>query len=201
MESFNAVTGFTLRRIEASDLHTAALLHKQGFPDTLNSRLGAVHLARLYDAMRNDPNSMVQIACKDQTIIGVVSATGDSAEFKRKFKAQLTFSAKSKLAMQLLFRPALLLEFFRQHDAPVRYHSRIISGCLTAIAVDVASRQTGVGTALVRSVEEYFLHRGMDAFHLFTRADNRVSREFYKRLGFVEVEQRGKDIVLVKEMK
>ena len=201
MENTPAIS-VSLRRLQSEDLNAVVKLHRSAFAYTANSKLGSEHLKRLYSAMLQDPDSIVLVAIKNSMVGGVVSATRDTEEFKKRFKAGLSLQEKFSLAMRMLFHPITLMELLKenQSERPVVFQNRVVKGCLTAIAVNSECRQSGIGRALVSAIEEFFKQNGDPSFYLFTRADNTVSRQFYERLGFVELEQRGKDIVLIREL-
>jgi ribosomal protein S18 acetylase RimI-like enzyme len=201
VENTSAIS-VSLRRLKSEDLNAVVKLHRSAFPDTANSKLGSEHLKRLYSAMLQDPDSTVLVAIKNSIVGGVVTATCDTEEFKKRFKAGLSLQGKCSLAIRMLFHPITLMELVKENhsERPVVFQNRIVKGCLTAIAVDSQCRQSGIGRTLVAAIEEFFKQSRHPSFYLFTRADNSVSRQFYKHLGFVELERRNKNIVLIREL-
>ena len=199
MENTSALK-ITTRPVQVEDLTAVVKLHRKEFTDTINSRLGREHLRQLYLAMLRDSNSMVVAAFQDAAVVGVVSATGPE-EFKKQFKAGLSLGAKIMLAARILVHPSVFPDLWKEReDRPVFFHGNKIIGCLTAIAVDSEHKRKGIGRILVAAVEEFFRGKGIHSFYLMTRANNSASRKFYERLGLIELEQRGKDIVLLKEI-
>lgn len=60
-------------------------------------------------------------------------------------------------------------------------------GHVLAIGVEPEYRGKGIGTALMKSIFEYFKKRGVGKVRLEARESNKVARQFYRSLGFVEV--------------
>jgi ribosomal protein S18 acetylase RimI-like enzyme len=202
VENLTTLEAVALRRMESDDMESVISLHRSAFWDSFNSRLGAHHLSRLYDVMSHDPNCLVLVARNHTTLVGVVSATVDVDQLRKKFMARLSLREKAALALRILFNPRLLFNFIHERalEKPVLFHEQEVRACLTAIAVHQNYRHAGIGRLLVSAVEGFLKEKGQRAFHLLTRTNNPVSREFYKRLGFVEIERRGKDFVLLKEL-
>ena len=202
MENLTTLEAVALKRMEATDLESVVSLHRSSFRDSFNSRLGAKHLSRLYDVMLHDPNSLVMVARNQTMLVGVVTATLDVDRLRKEFAKRLTFEQKLNLSMRLLLNPSFLFNFVHERalEKPVLFHGQNVPACLTAIAVHPNCRHAGIGRVLVESVETFIKEKGPSAFHLLTRANNAVAREFYRRLGFVEIERRGKDLVLLKEL-
>jgi ribosomal protein S18 acetylase RimI-like enzyme len=53
-----------------------------------------------------------------------------------------------------------------------------------ALVVDEASRETGVGRALMREAEDWARARGLASVSLYTRVDRDNARAFYASLGY-----------------
>jgi ribosomal protein S18 acetylase RimI-like enzyme len=190
-----AVAPVELRRAAPADVEAAVALHRCAIPYSLNSRLGAAHMAAAYRILLRDAGAAVAVAVRGGHIAGVVVAGLEPAALERRLLARLGPRGWLRMACGLALRPSPVLEALRA-SRPVIHQGRPVVPRLIAIAVDESGRQRGVGRALVGAVDDFV--RG--PYHLETRADNADARAFYARCGFVEVERRGPDIVLVKEL-
>jgi len=85
-------------------------------------------------------------------------------------------------------------------NQPVIYKTVEVKPMLIAIAVDSSARQGGIGRALVQAVDDFFRQLSQPFYYLDTRVENITARAFYQRLGFVEHERRGRNLILVKEL-
>lgn len=193
------MTGLALRPLLAADAASAAALHARSLPGTVNSQLGPAHLQWLYLMLLRDPASLAVGAWRAGALAGVVTATLEVHALSTRLMAALSPAHKLRLGVRLLARPRLLAQWWagRRVSRPVEFQGRLVRPCLTAIAVAPEARRAGVGRALVEAVDA-FVRGHAPAYHLDTRCDNHVARAFYGRLGFVEVEQRGPDVILVR---
>ena len=197
------VKRFSLVPLSGRDLDSVVALHLAGLPYSINSKLGACHLGRLYMTMAQDPDSFVRIARDETGPIGVVSATLEAHSLKKRLMSRVSIGEKFLLAARMIFHPSIFGEWFQTQstDRPVIYKGSVVNPCLTTIVVHSNCRRSGAGKALVSAVDAFVLDRARNAYYLDTRADNQPSRAFYRSLGFIEFEQRGRDIVLVKEVR
>jgi ribosomal protein S18 acetylase RimI-like enzyme len=184
-----------------ADIPAVVALHRRSLSYSINSRLGASHLASIYAFMKNEPSSLVQVARQGDRIVGVVSATLDPQHLKSAFMSGLQLAKKIKVGIQLVSRPMILLDLVnnRNVERPVTWEGQEVQPVLTAIAVDETVRRAGIGRQLVERVDAFVREHGCASYRLDTRSER--ARAFYGRLGFVEVEQRGADFILVKCVK
>jgi GNAT superfamily N-acetyltransferase len=197
-----AENSFNVQPLAEQDIEEAARLHREALSYSLNSKLGLSHLAHLYGAMRGDASSLAATASRDGVLAGVVSATLDPAQLTARLFAGLTLRRWLDIFGRLALNPLVLVDWVegRKVSRPVTFKGAAVRPCLTAIAVAAHCRRQGAGRALVAAVDNFFRSHHCAAYHLDTRADNTASRAFYQRLGFVEVEQRGRAMLLVKEL-
>jgi ribosomal protein S18 acetylase RimI-like enzyme len=193
-----AVAPFELRAPAEADLAAAVALHRRAIPYSLNSRLGPAHLEHAYRVMHEDPGSLVTVAARGGTVIGVVLFSLDPAALERRMVRGLGARGWLRVAAGLARDPALLVEALRQARAggPIRG----VAARLVAIAVDEDARVAGVGRALIGAVDRFGRAHGAAAYQLDTRIDNAAALAFYARCGFAEAARRGRDVVLVKEL-
>lgn len=197
-----AVDSLQLRPMAQADIAAVVQLHREALPYSLNSRLGASHLAQVYAVMSRESASLVMVACRDGAPVGVVSAAVDPAAVAARILSGLTPRRWAGLVSKLMLRPGLLWAAMESQrmNRPARLHGRVIQPCLTAIAVAASGRRAGIGRQLVGAVEGFFRQQGCSAYYLDTLAKNAAAQAFYARLGFVEAERRGSALILVKEL-
>lgn len=198
-----AATALTLQPLRLQDMEPVVQLHQEALGYSFNSQLGGRHLAHIYQVMRCDENSLVVTAHRGGLLVGVVSATRDPEALKTRLISSLTPRQWFGLIGRLALRPQLLFTWLadqRVNSRPVTFRGVTVRPYLAAIAVAERARQAGVGRALVGAVDDFFRARRCPAYHLDTLADNAASRVFYRRLGFVELEQRGPAVILVKTL-
>jgi ribosomal protein S18 acetylase RimI-like enzyme len=193
---------FSLQPITESVIDSVIALHRKNLYYSTNSRLGASHLSYLYQVMQKDVTCLVVAAVSNEEVLGVVSATLDPGKFTRRLFGNLSARRWAAVLFHLVSQPGIWLEWLESHNTsrPVQYQGREIRPCLTTIVVSQAACRRGVGRALVSAVDEFVLRNGGSAYHLDTRADNSGARAFYKKLGFIEVEERGRDVIFVRQL-
>ena len=190
-----------IRKLRSEDIPVVVVLHRKAISYSLNARLGKKHLSKIYDCVRISNLAIVNVVEVDGKISGVVSATTNP----EKLSAEIikSFSQKLLLAINLIIRPWLLynvLEHFRM-ASPVIYNDTLIKPCLTAIAVVPECRGKGLGKKLIASIESFFVSQNIDCYKLDTFKTNTNARIFYKKLGFVETQQIGRNVILIKKIK
>ncbi len=193
---------FTLKPLSSIELDSVVRLHRGAINYSFNSRLGASHLAYLYSMLQQDETCLVTVAVEDDKVLGVVSAVADPAGFKERVFSSMSPARWAAVAGRLFLQPGLWLELWqgRALDRPVLYKTSEIKPALIAIAVHPSARKTGIGRALVESVDDFFRQLSRPFYHLDTRVENTTARAFYQRLGFIEHERRGRDLIFVREI-
>lgn len=69
-------------------------------------------------------------------------------------------------------------------------------GIVNEFFVTSNARRSGIGSKLVKTLEDYLKHQGCDILRLEVFAPNKTAREFYARQGFVE-----RSITIMKPLK
>jgi len=192
----------SLQPLTPGNIDSVVELHLSSLSYSINSKLGFRHLTNIYKRMAADSDSLIAVATAEQRTIGVVSATLNSGTLRRQLIAEASPAEKLSLLGRMLLHPSIFSEWIqsRSHSQPVIYKDAIVNPCLTAIAVATNVRRHGVGRTLIEAVDKFVQSSGNLAYFLETRSINEASRNFYAKMGFVEVEQRGRDIVLIKEV-
>lgn len=203
-------TGSTVKAAQRGDLVVEPLsdrilsevvdLHRRELDYTLNSRLGPKHLGFVYRVMMRHPASLVRVALLNGKVTGVVSATLDPASLKSAIMSEMTFSQRLALCRELLIKPGLLFAFLTslKVERPVSWDGDVVTPVLTTMAVDRETRMMGIGRKLVGYVDHFMIEQGKAVYRLDTRSES--ARLFYQRVGFVEVEKRRRDTILVKPL-
>jgi ribosomal protein S18 acetylase RimI-like enzyme len=193
---------FELQPISYAEMDSVVALHQMALSNSLNSRLGTGHLSYLHSIMLEDATCLSIMAVLKGEVLGVVCASLDPETLTRQLLAGLPARRWVALLGRTVCEPTLLLEWLRSHNLshPVIFQDAKVKPCLTVIAVSPAARRNGVGRALIGAVDDYMIRHGQSFYHLDTRIDNSMARTFYSRLGFIEWEERGRNVIFVRQL-
>jgi ribosomal protein S18 acetylase RimI-like enzyme len=193
---------YALHPISTVEIDSAVALHRAALGYSINSRLGGGHLAYLYTVMRGESDCLATVAVASGELLGVVSAALDPEGLTRRLFAGLPAIRWFAILSHLACHPGIWMEWVESRSLthPVMFQGMEIKACLTAIVVSPAARRFGVGRALVGAVDDFMRRHDQPYYRLDTRADNSVSRSFYRNLGFIELEERGRDVIYVRQL-
>jgi ribosomal protein S18 acetylase RimI-like enzyme len=164
------------------DAAAVARLHADGIGEGFLSTLGQRFLAHLYRAMTQSPVATLLVSRdEDGAVIGFVSGATSPGAFYRQF-----FRRHGPRAALILAGRALRPRVFRRILETVRHVGKEGGGGpeLLSIAVGPPARRTGLGSMLVRRLEQELRADGADRLAVVVGAGNPGARAFYERLGF-----------------
>jgi ribosomal protein S18 acetylase RimI-like enzyme len=165
-----------------ADAGTVARLHAEGIGEGFLSSLGPRFLTHLYRSMAGSPRATLFVSRDERgDVIGFISGAVSPGAFYREFFRRHGVRAAALLAGRAL-RPAVL----RRILETVRHVGKEGGGGpeLLSVAVGPPARRTGLGSMLVRRLEEDLRGRGADRLAVVVGAGNQGARTFYERLGF-----------------
>lgn len=188
--------------LRTSDLRDLVRLHQAALPYSINSHLGSDHLSRLYTVTAEEATGYVAVARGADGPLGVVSASLDPERLSGILKSGLDAKWWLGLGMTCLQHPTLIYEALETSQLlrPVIFNGIAVKPCLHTIAVTSGAGRLGIGGALLEAVNRFMRSRSVPVYRLDTRLDNQAGRAFYRKYGFTEVEQRGRNIVLIKDL-
>jgi GNAT superfamily N-acetyltransferase len=191
-----------IRPLEEQCLEAVVSIHRSVLGDTLNSHLGAKHLALLYRTMLQDPNCFVAVALYNDLPIGFVSGTLNMDATKSLFFRSASLAHWAKISLRLISHPGLLLDFWHgiEIGRPIFWQNALVEPILTTIGVEERFQALGIGKDLVNALEEFFLVHRVSAYRLDTLESNQKARNFYSRIGFLQVDMRAGSVILIKPL-
>ncbi len=191
-----------VQRLESSQLDAIIAIHRQVLGYTLNSRLGSQHLRAVYEHLGRQDGSYLGVAMVDGRPAGVVSGAIDLDSAKSQLLKSFSLGHWLVVLSKIALNPFLLRDWWNGNviGRPVHVAGKEVRAILTTIAVDPSCQGAGLGRRLVEALEAYFLEHGIRTYRLDTLTENHPAREFYRRLGFKQVDTRADSVVLVKEI-
>jgi ribosomal protein S18 acetylase RimI-like enzyme len=193
---------FTLQPISGTEMDSVVSLHQMALGYSFNSRLGNGHLRYLYSSMQQDATCLSIVAVLEGEVLGLVCAALDPETLTHRLLTGLPAWRWVALLGRIAFQPSLWPQLIksRRLNQPVIFQGLTVKPCLTVIAVSPAARRCGVGRTLVEAVDDFMHRHGRSCYYLDTRLDNSKARAFYSRLGFIELEVHGPDVIIVRHL-
>lgn len=170
-----------------------AQLHLENIHLGFLSSLGLPFLTLLYQAIDEEPSSVLIVAERDGAIVGFVAgAVGMRPIYRRMLKRW----PRLFLALWLpALKPASawrMLETLRHvltGGARSEGHADLPDAELLSIAVDPAHRGRQVAQSLFQQLREHFLAKGIARFRIVVGAELGPAHRFYRNLGAVPVSE------------
>lgn len=165
-----------------------ALLHQQTISEGFLSKLGFSFLTSLYRFLIR--NELVLVYQKERKVVGFVSCALSSKGMMKRFMLASP-DGILKLLMAILKKPSLikpLLETFNAPSLSVAESSSEIdipTTELLSISVSPLVQKEGVGTMLLKGLEDALIERKIDSFKVIAGSKLIGANKFYLKNGFV----------------
>lgn len=181
--------------LEMARQHCAqvATLHLTHLASPFGGRPGQELLMRYYDAVCDGRGAVGFVAASQDRVVGYICGVWDPVVVRRRVLRESLPGLMGWAALQVLQRPALLLDLWKRFAASSA-SQEISPGAgqqtggyeLRPIVVAPNARGSGVAAKLVQALQKDASARGFSQIYLFTEMDNSIARRFYSRLGFVQ---------------
>lgn len=191
-----------IKRLEEKHIKDVVHIHQDALGYTFNSHLGSDHLAFMYRIMAQHEESYVGVALFDDKLVGVISGTLDMNRVKKMLLNSLNSKRWVNLISHIFRQPSLVNEYWKGNivSKTVSFNNGIIRPTLTTIAVDSNFHGKGIGRCLLQELEHFFKEKGVQYYRLDTLITNSGAREFYRKLGFRQIETRSNSVVYIKDI-
>jgi ribosomal protein S18 acetylase RimI-like enzyme len=183
-----------IRAAQHPDASVIALLHRQTLTGSFLAKLGPGFLESLYVFLVKKESVLVY--CEAEVIKGFVSFSADSSGMMKRFLYSCP-ACSFRLLGKLISSPSLFQRFIETFTAPFKSRSSQSAGSkvilpgaeLLSISVDPACQATGIGSQLVKALEEQLLQKGISSYKVIAGVSLESANAFYKRNGFTFVSQ------------
>lgn len=187
---------------QLADLPAIVRLHQEAFPGTFTTRLGPPFLTAYYTQVLRARTGLLAVALVDGPVGGFAAGGADAATFYvglRRARLRLAVG----MAPALLRRPGLVLRTAGAAGSTRERATADTAGVaeLTSLAVGASLRRSGIATQLVQAFCASSAAAGAHTVSVRTPLrDNDAVLAFYRRLGFVRVQEYvdGPDRVMVR---
>ena len=185
--------------MQIKDIPQVSALHQRVL-STATARMGETFLPYFYTTVVEHPSlHCALVATRGTQIVGCITATRDLNRTKV-LLAPLRFSPKALIEaiFAILTQRVTLAEIYERtalekeltKGLPVPYPT------LLTLCVDKRQQGRGIGTALVKSAEEFF--SAGTVLYVDTEKSNRKAQRFYEAVGFTREREVRKSVVYVK---
>ena len=191
-----------IKPLEERYLQDVVRIHLDGLGYTFNSRLGLDHLSFMYRAMAQHDESYVGVALLSNQPVGVISGTVNMDKTKTVLLNSFKPQQWGNLVLNIFKQPFLIGEWWKGNiiGRELNFEGKTVHPILTTIVVDASFHAKGIGRRLVDDLECFFKQKNIDYYRLDTLVTNHSAREFYKSLGYREVETRADSVVYIKRI-
>lgn len=183
--------------VRKADIHQAkaiAILHRQTLTSSFLAKLGSGFLSALYTFLIK--NELVIVYIEKDLIKGFVSFSSTSAGMMKRFLFSCPVCV-FKLIVKLISSPNLLKRFIETFLAPFKSKSTLSNtgtinlpvAELLSISVDPNSQQSGIGSQLLKALEEQIIIKGIRKYKVIAGVSLEGANKFYLRNGFTLVSQ------------
>ncbi|MFZ4707920.1 MAG: GNAT family N-acetyltransferase [Bacteroidales bacterium] len=181
-------------RAEVRQAKAIALLHRQTLTSSFLAKLGIGFLEALYTFLIK--KEVVITYTEKGVLKGFVSSSANSSGMMKRFLYSCPVCI-FRLLRKLISSPQLFQRFIETFTAPFKSKTSLTAGSkvilpaaeLLSISVDPACQATGIGSQLVKALEEQLLQKGISSYKVIAGVSLESANAFYKRNGFTLVSQ------------
>jgi ribosomal protein S18 acetylase RimI-like enzyme len=208
----------SLRNAEVSDIERIVYVHRMSFPDYFLTNMGDGVLRRYYETYLKHPDGVNVVATVGGEVCAFISGTHQESDILRCFyKRNLFYVIGATLVRMLSFNPIILkglsMRLCHVRIAFAAFLSRSTRcgkakaheqttnkkiGRLVSIAALPECRGKDVSVRMIQFFEKQLISRCTDEVHLCVNADNARAIQFYKKVGWVMIMDKGPEQAFAK---
>lgn len=179
-----------LARAQKKDLDKIVKIHMSVLPHTLNAKIGSDFLHSLYSVVLEDPQSVVWVYIEQNEVIAFASITDDLGRTDSKIIRKVGLVSIVRALSYFIFHPAEIKQLIAKKSFSSHLEKEYGSPYPTilTIGVDPKVQSKGIGSQLIAKIYEHFSSLNLSTFYVDTELTNTGAISFYRKNGFVEVE-------------
>lgn len=170
-----------VRQATIEDVPTIAALHREGISTGFLPRLGPGFLGQLYEAMLEEPGSIVLVAADRYGPVAFVAGVPDVGSFYSRFFRQRGVRAAWSAGARLL-RPSMVKRAVE--TATYEGKDDDIPAELLSTAVSPPYRGRGIAGQLSRRLLDDLAAAGIKSVKVVVAEENQAARRLYESVGF-----------------
>lgn len=171
-----------ITQLSQTDLDQIVKLHQTELKESFINNFGSGFLAVVYKTIISD-NQNIFLTIKDNTkVVGFLVATVDGDKFNQKIINNNFLKLSCQIIKSSLFKPLILIKLINWFLT--KNIKNKLAPELQFIAIDHTHQGKGLGTMLIKQLNNEFKKRGINKYRVGTKALNVLSNNFYKKLDF-----------------
>jgi ribosomal protein S18 acetylase RimI-like enzyme len=219
-ENGSAVREIGVRLASPTDVVRIVQIHKVSFPDYFLTNMGDGVLRRYYETYLKHPDGVNVVATVGGEVCAFISGTHQASDILRSFyKRNLFYVIGATLGRVLLFNPIILkglsmrlchvriafASFLSRSNrcGKAKAHEQTTNkkiGRLVSIAALPECRGKDVSVRMIQFFEKQLISRCTNEVHLCVNSDNARAIQFYKKVGWVMIKDKGSEQAFVKRL-
>lgn len=173
------------KKLTINEIKQIADIHERILDESVLNHFGKKFLSILYQKIIKNKNNIVITLKKNKELVGFLVATTDSKNFYKDIITKgfwkLSYEIiKKTISNRKLFLETLIWSFLKSKKSKQ-------PACLMFIAIDNQYQGAGFGSKMVDFLNKEFKKRNIFQYRVGTKANNKKSNGFYKKLKFVRL--------------
>jgi ribosomal protein S18 acetylase RimI-like enzyme len=170
------------QKLNPSELEQVVNLHYKVLDESFLNNFGKNFLRIAYRTNVSSKNNIVILVKKNDEVIGYLVATIDGDKFNQEIINKNFLALSWEIFKASLTNPKLALKVIKWKFKPP--HENKIKPELQFIAIDPNNQGKGLGTKMLKMLNQEFRSQGIKQYRVGTKAQNKLSNAFYQKLGF-----------------
>lgn len=175
-----------LQKLSQQELLQIVDIHYSVLTESFINNFGKVFLKIAYQTIFKDPINICFLVKDNNKVTGFLVATINGEKFNKNIIRRNFFVLCFYILKSSLLNPQLIYKLVRWVFAPT---GKRLSPELQFIALTQEAQGRGIGTKLINHLNNEFKERKILKYRVGTKAANKTSNSFYKKLKFKFIHQ------------
>lgn len=174
-----------IRKINDKDAEEIAKIHHAALNNTFLSSLGLSFLAGMYNALADDPKSILFVAEEDGEVAGFISCILESDTFIRRIILKSPMKLSLPIGCQIIKKLSTIKKILQTLRYGKLCFIENVDTELLAIAVVPKFQRAGIGSSLFNALLEELKSRNVKKLKVLVGQELESAQCFYKKNNFI----------------